>query len=212
MHLFLLVDTLRITRVSVLGSTSPLVLARLEVKPLLVALGLLLVAFAASTFQRKVIYPVLDRAIAEAPIPGLAALIFLNNVITGSVYFLAFTAVYRVMIPSSLKRCNRYHTPECGAIAYVAGRKVATATILFLLLLSITTINTAKLLGVESPIELASRVASSIARLYGALEITGYLLLSLAPLEDRKTLSLALAGLMLVLAGALIEAVTLSRT
>ena len=56
---------------------------------------------------------------------------------------------------------------------------------------------------------MARLVASSVAMIYGQLEVAGYLLLSISPVTRSMEVPLAAAGLSLILAAALVESLVI---
>ncbi|MCE4613131.1 MAG: hypothetical protein F7C07_04800 [Desulfurococcales archaeon] len=179
---------------------------KLEAPSIVAGFSLIFLVFVVGFFQKRVLLPLIIDSIGGGSLLQVAMLILANNLLTGFLFFLVASYIFGIGIPVSMKRCTAVWTKECTLVVLMNNHRLLVATASFLAMFAGSNIRTVQVLGVESFGEAAFLLANAFIRAYGLLETLGYAMLALSPSMNRGSLSLALAGALCIVLGALIEA------
>jgi hypothetical protein len=134
------------------------------------------------------------------------------NMITALILAMSSHVIFNVVLPLHMYRCRMLVTFDCRLSPLMLKFKLGSALALLpILILALFVGNMARLGLPVTPYTIAQAVASGLARVYGALELTGYTLAYITPLLERTEAKLAVAflALTMIVLGAVVETVIL---
>jgi hypothetical protein len=161
---------------------------------------------------QSLVYGALRSSIPLGSLAFTATLIAFVNAITALILAMSSHAIFNVVLPLHMYRCRMLVTFDCKLSPFMLRFKLVSAlTLLPILILALFVGNMARLGLPVTPYTIAQAMALGIARVYGALELTGYMLAYITPLLERREAKLTVASLALttIVLGAVVETVIL---
>jgi hypothetical protein len=175
-------------------------------------LALYVLAVLILSLIQSLAYGVLRSSIPLGSLASTAIAIAFVNMITALILAMSSHVIFNVVLPLHMYRCGMLVTFDCRLSPLMLKFKLGSALALLpILILALFASNMARLGLPVTPYTIAQAVASGIARVYGALELTGYTLAYITPLLGRTEAKLAVASLALtmIVLGAVVETVIL---
>jgi hypothetical protein len=157
-------------------------------------------------------YGALRSSIPLGSLASTAIAIAFVNSLTALILAMSSHVIFNVVLPLHMYRCEMLATFDCRLSPLMLKFKLGSALALLpILILALFAGNMTRLGLPVTPYTIAQAVALGIARVYGALELTGYTLAYITPLLGRTEAKLAVASLALtmIVLGAVVETVIL---
>jgi len=157
-------------------------------------------------------YGALRISIPLGSLASTAIAIAFVNMITALILAMSSHVIFNVVLPLHMYRCGMLVTFDCRLSPLMLKFKLGSALALLpILILALFVGNMARVGLPVTPYTIAQAMALGIARVYGALELTGYTLAYITPLLGRTEAKLAVASLALtmIVLGAVVETVIL---
>jgi hypothetical protein len=175
-------------------------------------LALYVLAVLTLSLIQFLVYGALRSSIPLGSLVFTATLIAFVNSLTALILAMSSHVIFNVVLPLHMYRCGMLATFDCRLSPLMLKFKLGSALALLpILILALFAGNMARLGLPVTPYTIAQAMALGIARVYGALELTGYTLAYIAPLLGRTEAKLAVASLALtmIVLGAVVETVIL---
>jgi len=175
-------------------------------------LALYVIAVLILSLIQSLAYGALRNSIPLGSLAFTAIAIAFVNMITALILAMSSHVIFNVVLPLHMYRCGMLVTFDCRLSPLMLKFKLGSALALLpILILALFIGNMARLGLPVTPYTIAQAVVSGIARVYGALELTGYTLAYITPLLGRTEAKLAVAflALTMIVLGAVVETVIL---
>jgi hypothetical protein len=175
-------------------------------------LALYVLAVLILSLIQSLAYGVLRSSIPLGSLASTVIAIAFVNMITALILAMSSHVIFNVVLPLHMYRCEMLVTFDCRLSPLMLKFKLGSALALLpILILALFAGNMARLGLPVTPYTIAQAMASGLARVYGALELTGYTLAYITPLLGRTEAKLAVAflALTMIVLGAVVETVIL---
>jgi hypothetical protein len=179
---------------------------------IIAVLALYVLAVLTLSLIQFLVYGALRSSIPLGSLVFTATLIAFVNSLTALILAMSSHVIFNVVLPLHMYRCGMLVTFDCRLSPLMLKFKLGSALALLpILILALFAGNMARLGLPVTPYTIAQTMASGLARVYGALELTGYTLTYITPLLGRTEAKLAVASLALTMIalGAVVETVIL---